>query len=80
MRNMESAGSGPIAGRALNVQAVQRALEEAGVEFGTTGALVCASRRIADRVSRIHPALPRPHAAAPEDLLAGPVHKRPFSL
>lgn len=33
IRNMESAGSGQIAGRAQNVQLVQRVLEEAGVEF-----------------------------------------------
>lgn len=33
IRSMEAAGSAPIAGRAQNVQAVQRALEEAGVEF-----------------------------------------------
>lgn len=33
IRNMEAAGGGPIAGRSINVQAVQRALEEAGVEF-----------------------------------------------
>lgn len=33
VRNMEASGSGPIAGRATTVQAVQRALETAGVEF-----------------------------------------------
>jgi hypothetical protein len=33
IRNMEAAGLGPIAGRSVNVQAVQRALEGAGVEF-----------------------------------------------
>lgn len=33
IRNMEAAGAGPIAGRAVNVQAVQRALEEAGIVF-----------------------------------------------
>lgn len=33
VRNMEGSGSGPIAGRAATVQAVQRALEAAGVEF-----------------------------------------------
>ncbi|MCB4770477.1 helix-turn-helix transcriptional regulator [Ancylobacter sp. Lp-2] len=33
IRNMESSGNGPIAGRASNVQAIQRALEAAGVEF-----------------------------------------------
>jgi transcriptional regulator with XRE-family HTH domain len=33
IRNMEGGGSGPIAGRAASVQAVQRALEAAGVEF-----------------------------------------------
>ncbi|KQM34577.1 hypothetical protein ASF03_21245 [Rhizobium sp. Leaf68] len=33
IRNMESAGSGPIAGRATNVQSVQRILEEIGIEF-----------------------------------------------
>jgi transcriptional regulator with XRE-family HTH domain len=33
IRNMESAGSGQITGRAQNVQMVQRVLEEAGIEF-----------------------------------------------
>jgi transcriptional regulator with XRE-family HTH domain len=33
IRSMEKAASGPIAGRAANVQAVQRALEAAGIEF-----------------------------------------------
>ncbi|MFH6786745.1 hypothetical protein [Methylobacterium sp. MA0201] len=33
IRNMEASGPGPIGGRAVNVQAVQRALEVAGVEF-----------------------------------------------
>ena len=33
IRNMERAGAGEIAGRAANVQAVQRALEAAGIEF-----------------------------------------------
>ncbi len=33
IRNMERAGAGPIAGRAANVQAVQAALEAAGIEF-----------------------------------------------
>jgi len=33
IRNMESAGSGAIAGRATNVQTVQRILEELGIEF-----------------------------------------------
>lgn len=33
IRNMEAAGAGSIAGRSVNVQAVQRALEAAGVEF-----------------------------------------------
>ena len=33
IRNMEAASAGPIAGRAASVQAVQRALEAAGVEF-----------------------------------------------
>ena len=33
IRNMEAAGGGPIAGRSVNVQAVQRALEEAGIAF-----------------------------------------------
>lgn len=33
IRSMEAAGRGPIAGRAQNVQAVQRAMEERGVEF-----------------------------------------------
>ncbi len=33
IRNMEAAGPQSIAGRAANVQAVQRVLEAAGVEF-----------------------------------------------
>lgn len=33
IRNMEAAGASPIAGRAANVQQVQRAMEAAGVEF-----------------------------------------------
>lgn len=33
IRNMEGSGAAPIAGRAQNVQAVQRALEARGVEF-----------------------------------------------
>ena len=33
IRNMESAGMGPIPGRATTVRAVQAALEAAGVEF-----------------------------------------------
>lgn len=33
IRNMEAGGSGAIPGRSVNVQAVQRALEDAGVEF-----------------------------------------------
>jgi transcriptional regulator with XRE-family HTH domain len=33
IRNMEASGSEAIAGRAENVQRVQRALEAAGVEF-----------------------------------------------
>lgn len=33
VRNMEAAGPGPIAGRSQNVQAVQRAMETAGIEF-----------------------------------------------
>jgi transcriptional regulator with XRE-family HTH domain len=33
IRNMEAAGVGPIAGRSVNVQAVQRALEAAGLQF-----------------------------------------------
>jgi transcriptional regulator with XRE-family HTH domain len=33
IRNMEASGAAPIAGRAQNVQAVQRALEAAGIEF-----------------------------------------------
>jgi transcriptional regulator with XRE-family HTH domain len=37
IRNMEAAGAGPIAGRSVNVQAVQRALEAAGVEFTNGG-------------------------------------------
>ena len=37
VRNMEKSGAGSIAGRAANVQAVQRALEAAGVEFLNQG-------------------------------------------
>ncbi|MBN9031207.1 MAG: hypothetical protein BGO05_09825 [Rhizobiales bacterium 63-7] len=33
IRAMEASGSGPIAGRAQNVQSVQKALEEMGIEF-----------------------------------------------
>ena len=33
IRRMEASGSGPIDGRAQSVQAVQRALERAGIEF-----------------------------------------------
>ncbi|MDX0631828.1 helix-turn-helix domain-containing protein [Sinorhizobium medicae] len=33
IRNMEAAGAGQIAGRAQNVQNVQRVLEKAGIEF-----------------------------------------------
>jgi transcriptional regulator with XRE-family HTH domain len=33
IRNMESAGAGQIAGRAQNVQMVQRVLEGEGIEF-----------------------------------------------
>ena len=33
VRNMEAAGQSPIAGRAANVQTVQRALEATGIEF-----------------------------------------------
>lgn len=33
IRSMEAAGPGPIAGRSQNVQAVQRVLENRGVEF-----------------------------------------------
>lgn len=33
IRNMEAAGSGDIAGRAQNVQLVQRVLEAEGIEF-----------------------------------------------
>lgn len=33
VRSMEAAGPLPIAGRSQNVQAVQRALEAAGIEF-----------------------------------------------
>src|SRR5580658_2975905 len=33
IRNMEAAGNGPISGRSANVQLVQRALEDASVEF-----------------------------------------------
>jgi hypothetical protein len=37
VRNMEASGAGPIAGRAVNVQAVQAVLEAAGVEFTNGG-------------------------------------------
>lgn len=33
IRNMEAAGAGPIAGRSVNVQKVQRALEVVGIGF-----------------------------------------------
>lgn len=33
IRNMEAGGAGPVPGRAASVQLVQRALENAGVEF-----------------------------------------------
>lgn len=33
IRSMEASGSAPITGRSQNVQAVQRALEQAGIEF-----------------------------------------------
>lgn len=33
IRNMEASAASPIAGRAQSVQAVQRALERAGIEF-----------------------------------------------
>ncbi len=33
MRTMKAAGTGPIAGRFVNVQAVQRTLEAAGLRF-----------------------------------------------
>lgn len=33
IRTMEASGAGPIAGRAVTVQAVQRALEAEGIEF-----------------------------------------------
>ncbi|MDW9537100.1 helix-turn-helix domain-containing protein [Sinorhizobium meliloti] len=33
IRNMEAAGAGQIAGRAQNVQNVQRTLEQEGIEF-----------------------------------------------
>ncbi|MEY9137192.1 transcriptional regulator with XRE-family HTH domain [Bradyrhizobium diazoefficiens] len=33
IRSMEASGASPIGGRAQNVQAVQRALEDRGVEF-----------------------------------------------
>ncbi|WP_027154415.1 helix-turn-helix transcriptional regulator [Mesorhizobium sp. WSM2561] len=33
IRSMEAAGTGPIAGRSQNVQAVQRALQAQGIEF-----------------------------------------------
>jgi transcriptional regulator with XRE-family HTH domain len=52
IRNMESAGGGAIAGRAANVQIVQRILEGMGVEFlnhGRPGVrLTTASRKSID--------------------------------
>jgi ribosome-binding protein aMBF1 (putative translation factor) len=33
IRNMEASGPGPISGRAVNVRAVERALEASGIEF-----------------------------------------------
>jgi hypothetical protein len=37
VRRMEAAGAEPIAGRAVNVQAVQAALERTGLEFTNGG-------------------------------------------
>ena len=52
IRNMESAAGGPIAGRAANVQIVQRILEGMGVEFlnhGRPGVrLITATRQPVD--------------------------------
>ncbi|MDX1201054.1 helix-turn-helix domain-containing protein [Sinorhizobium medicae] len=48
IRNMEAAGAGQIAGRALNVQNVQRVLEEEGIEFlnhGQPGVRLVGQRR-----------------------------------
>ncbi|ATB03640.1 XRE family transcriptional regulator [Sinorhizobium meliloti] len=48
IRNMEAAGAGQIAGRALNVQNVQRVLEEEGIEFlnhGQPGVRLVGKRR-----------------------------------
>ncbi len=38
IRSMEASKAGPIAGRAANVQAVQKALEGLGIEFLNHGA------------------------------------------
>lgn len=48
IRNMEAAGAGQIAGRALNVQNVQRVLEQEGIEFlnhGQPGVRLVGKRR-----------------------------------
>lgn len=48
IRNMEAAGAGQIAGRAQNVQNVQRVLEEEGIEFlnhGQPGVRLVGKRR-----------------------------------
>ncbi|PDT23941.1 hypothetical protein CO674_10285 [Rhizobium hidalgonense] len=47
IRNMESVGNGPIAGRAANVQVVQRVLEGMGIQFlnhGCPGVRLMAER------------------------------------
>jgi hypothetical protein len=68
VRNMEAAGAGPIAGRAQNVQAVQRVLEAAGIEFLNHGQPGVRMRRLAvgDRVQC------RPGVKPPEGLKLGP--------
>lgn len=48
IRNMEAAGAGQIAGRAQNVQNVQRVLEQEGIEFlnhGQPGVRLVGKRR-----------------------------------
>ncbi|PLT98100.1 hypothetical protein BMJ34_15925 [Sinorhizobium medicae] len=47
IRNMEAAGAGQIAGRAQNVQNVQRVLEQEGIEFlnhGQPGVILVGKR------------------------------------
>jgi transcriptional regulator with XRE-family HTH domain len=54
VRSMEASGSSGIAGRAANVQAVQRALEAAGIEFlnhGNPGVRLLARKLTKDDTS-----------------------------